>query len=154
MNYSEFVAYLSCDTGNNRNVKSSAEVGRIARLCREWAEHVTKNSEHYTRSLCGFCAIAAGKVFTELLKANYAPVIHLWEGRKCTHCFIQVDDYVVDITATQFEEFRDKKVLILHEKEAIEYRYYSTSKTFDSIKALREHQISTGWPTEQICYNF
>lgn len=125
----------------------------IAASCRTWAEEFANETDDFGSDLNGMCAIASTKVFTELKKKGYNPRIHLWAGDSCAHCFVVVDDYIVDITATQFWGHRDQKVVVLHEKEASEFEYYGTSKIFTSTKALRKHQESTHWPSEQLAYD-
>jgi hypothetical protein len=66
------------------------------------------------------------------------------------HVFIVVDDHVVDITATQFREFEDTKIVVLHTKEAEQYDFYETSQMFETPQKLRKYQVRNHWPGEQI----
>ena len=125
----------------------------IAASCRTWAEEFANEAELFSSDLNGLCGIASAKVFLELKAKGYKPVIHLHAGDDCAHCFVVVEDYIVDVTATQFWGHKDVKVVVLHEKEAVEFEYYTTSKTFTTVKALRKHQESTQWPSEQIAYD-
>ena len=132
---------------------TKSSIHLIAASCRTWAEEFAGSTEWADQSLNGLCAIASAKVFLELKKRNYRPEIHLYSGSDCAHCFVVVEDYIVDITATQFWGNRDQKVVILHEKEATEFEYYTTSKVFGTVKQLRKHQESTRWPSYQIAFD-
>ena len=123
----------------------------IANTCRLWAEKIVCNNPDYSRDMTGFCAIAAGHVFNELLKHKYKPEIHLWAGRASAHCFVVVDDHVVDIAATQFYQHRLSPVVILHEKLAQQFEYYNTSQTFTTVLQLQTYQHNNGWPLNQTC---
>ena len=126
-----------------------ARVGAIAARARKWTEiRADRAGDDETNGLCGWCAISAAYLFRELSNAGIKVELHLADG----HCFTVVDDHIVDVTATQFDEFRNTKINILHVKEAADFWYYETVKTFDNPTALRDHQLKKKWPKNQIAY--
>ena len=68
------------------------------------------------------------------------------------HVFLVVGDYVVDITATQFYEYRSRRILILHRKEAEVHWFHQGDDIFETADDLRAHQIRTGWPKAQTAH--
>ena len=110
--------------------------------------------QHDKETLCGWCAIAAAELHKNLSREGIAAVIVMWQDPYSVnaHCYIKVDDYVVDITATQFQEYRDVPVLILHEREAEVNEYHTGLIEFSCTKALRNHQKRELWPSSQIAF--
>lgn len=82
-------------------------VYNIAKRSRLWAEARAK-SYGYPYDLCGMCAITAGHLHRALRQAGFKSVIACGPF----HCFVLLNGYVVDVTATQFEGHRNRKVLI------------------------------------------
>jgi hypothetical protein len=120
----------------------------IAAKVREWTEAKAFRADYNPDTLCGWCAIAAAQLFRELTREKVPAEIHYVSG----HCFVVIDDYVVDVTATQFDEFAKEKILIRHVKELSEHWYYQTEKVFTKPIELRDHQLKEKWPRKQIAY--
>ena len=120
----------------------------IAKRVREWTEKKAERAHYNAHNLCGWCAISAAQLFRELRRENIPAELHYVSG----HCFVVVDDHVVDVTATQFMKFEQIEINIMHHKEAGDYWYYQSEKTFDSPTKLRDHQIKNNWPKREICY--
>lgn len=121
----------------------------IANRVRKWTAIRAKKANYYPHDLMGWCAISAAYLFRELQKAGIESAIHVKDYDDC-HCFVVVDDHVVDVTATQFPAFRNNPVLIMHIREAEAYSFYTTEKVFKFPDELRAHQIRTKWPKRQI----
>lgn len=128
-------------------------VHEIALEVRAWTERAAiKAGEWDSTDLCGWCAIASAELQRRLLRENIKAELHLaMRGMSC-HVYVVVDDHVVDVTATQFREFRNSTVVLEHHKEVEYLWYYQTSQVFASGKDLRKHQIREQWPREQIAY--
>lgn len=120
----------------------------IARRVRKWTEQKADRANYNPDTLCGWCAISAAHLFRELSNAGIKAKLHYVPG----HCFVSVDDYVVDVTATQFVAFENKEIVIIHLKEAEQYWYYDQSVIFDNPGMLRDHQLRENWPRRQIAY--
>lgn len=121
----------------------------IAQEVRYWAE-----SRSDKDNLCGMCAIATAELWTRLRNENIKSEIHLWENRDGSHVFLVVDDMIVDITATQFIQFKHTPVLIMHQREGESVSYYHrSSKVFSTADELRRFQKKTRWPVNQIAHS-
>ena len=121
----------------------------IAKRVRTWTEKKAERARYNPHNLCGWCAISAAQLFRELRREGIDAELHYVSG----HCFVSVDDHIVDVTATQFSKFENVEINIIHLKEAQQtFCYYETEKTFDSPTKLRDHQIKNNWPKREICY--
>lgn len=119
----------------------------IASSVRKWAEKYAEK-EDMPDDLTGMCGIASAELSRRLTEANIPHEIHLFNDFGC-HVFIAVDDHVLDVTATQFHEFKHTKIVFRHYKEAEQYYYYQPSEIFANAEALRKHQLKTNWPMHQ-----
>lgn len=125
-------------------------VTNLARKVRAWCEaENVKLETPKNKNLCGWCAIATARLWKELNAQGVKGQIHLSLSGPCAHVFLVVDDHIVDVTATQFPQFRNEKLVILHEKEAEGYWFYKAEKKFDNTDKLREDQVASGWPACQ-----
>lgn len=114
-------------------------------------KYFDENHESYgvDEDLMGLCAIASAKLFIELKKHGYNPQI----AENTCHCFLVVNDHIVDITAGQFD--KQRRIVIKHLSKRIkklnhvEY-YWEVEKLFDSVKDLRTYQFEMRWPNCQI----
>ncbi len=120
----------------------------IALRVRDWTQRKADAANFNPHNLCGWCAISAAHLFRELKRAGIDSELHYVGG----HCFVVVNDYIVDVTATQFKELRSEKVFIIHHKAAQQYWFYETTEIFKYPMQLREHQIKKNWPKNEICY--
>lgn len=118
----------------------------LAKLVRYWAE---EEADEYSKDLCGWCAICSAELHKRLEKAGISALIVMQNGSMGSHVFLNVDGWIVDVTATQFKEFRNKKVVLLHEKESEQFDFYEPDQVFTSVKDLVKWQIKAGWPVRQ-----
>ena len=124
-------------------------VTAIALDVRYWAEDRAKYA-----CLSGMCAIASAELHRRLAEVGIASEIHVWYWHydESAHVYCVVDDFVVDVTATQFKEFRNRPVVIMHTREAEVYTYYQTQEVFKDAGSLRKMQKRTKWPAEQVAF--
>jgi hypothetical protein len=132
------------------NTELYNKVFPVAQKVRQWTQKQADRKHYYAHSLMGWCAIASAQLFRELKRAGIDSTIHLHEGDGPCHCFVVVDDHVVDVTATQFDEFVDKEIVILPKSKAEKYDFYTTCETFNYPNDLRDYQLDTDWPRDQI----
>src|ERR1017187_1124461 len=130
--------------------------GRVAAIAfgtRVWVQERAFISNYNADDLEGWCAIASCELYKRLKADGITAVIHMWvsEWGEC-HCFCVVEDYVVDITATQFGKFRDRDVVIMPILEAMEYEMYRGTEVFKCGKDLRRYQKRNRWPSQQVCF--
>lgn len=133
------------------NRQKRALITEHANRVRTWAE-LTNSRRAFPgpSNLLGWCAIASARLWRELSAAGIESEIHMATGGGCgSHVFLVVDDHVVDVTASQFNEFYKKKLVIMHRKEAEQHWFYRTDDVFETADELRRSQIRTGWPKEQ-----
>lgn len=122
------------------------KVREVASKAREWAEIKQRKYQFLFRpDLCGMCAKASGYLFELLSKEGIKAKIAINDK----HCFVIVNDYIVDITATQYG--REKIYIIpLAEAENQYYNYWTVTATFDNIEVVRNYQESEGWAEHQM----
>ena len=130
------------------------QVRNIASDVRRWAEDQAYDKTlDEVHDLNGYCAIAAAELHRRLVSEGIRNELHMaTHGCGSSHCWVVVNDHVVDVTATQFGPFRAQPVVVLHEKEAEQHWFYRTTEIFYSSKSLRKSQQRTGWPPHQIAY--
>lgn len=77
-------------------------ITQIAREVRSKAESYA--DEHgYSEDLGGMCAVASAALHFRLLQNGYkSRIVWTSANRRCTHCFVEVNKKIVDITASQF----------------------------------------------------
>lgn len=125
-------------------------VFQIATETRQWVQAKADRTNYNPQDLCGWCAIAAAELHKRLTSEGIQSEIQMFTDCGC-HCYCVVEDHVVDVTATQFKEFKNTPVVILHQKEAIQ-DYHNGKLVFLTAKELRKHQKETRWPSQQIAY--
>lgn len=141
--------------------KLHTSVLHLAKEVRKWTE-----SQHRIRlgydmevedldlhfDLNGWCAIASAELHNRMSLAGISAKIHMAEIDMGCHVFLNVEDYVVDVTATQFSEHRRDKILVIHSREAEMNWFHSPDRTFLNSKKLRAYQIKKGWPQDQVAF--
>lgn len=127
-----------------------ALVTAIAHEVREWLE-ILAEADGYREGydMMGYCAIASAELHRKLELAGIESEMHLARGNWASHVFVVVEDHIVDVTATQFDELHDK-VTILHLKEGDHKYYWQTHKAFKTPKKLANFQQRAGWPEWQV----
>jgi hypothetical protein len=123
----------------------------LARDVRDWAENLAYD-ETLKNDLLGWCAIASAELSRRLTQHGIDSEIHISENENGSHAFILVDDYVVDVTATQFTEFSHQPIVVLHHREAEIYDFYQSKYIFESADDFRLWQKKTKWPASQIAF--
>lgn len=131
------------------NANLHSNVLAVATDVRYWAEGRANNED-----LNGWCARASAELFKQLKAEDIEAEIHVWnetEGEP-SHVFVVVEDHVVDVTATQFPEFVDTPVVIMHQREAEAHEFYQTKHVFHSVQELLKYQKKTRWPGHQMAF--
>ena len=126
-----------------------AIVEAIATDVRYWAEGRSERED-----LNGWCARASAELFKQLNYRGIPAEIHAWvDGDdESAHVYVVVDDFVVDVTATQFREFKNVPVLIMHMKEAEAHEFYRSVAVFKTVRELRSWQKKGRWPPDQVAF--
>lgn len=127
---------------------------RIALRTREWAEKLAKRKD-LAEDLCGLCAIASGHLHRELRNEGYRSVLATHDN----HCFVLLNGYVVDVTASQFEGYERKRVVLqplrkLRQKHATDAWWapkWDIVHTSTTRRGMRKYQVDQGWnPNEAV----
>lgn len=122
-------------------------VKELAGEGRAWAEvEQLKNPDLYYSDLCGLCAKASVKVH-QLLTTHSFPA-KLVVNHK--HCFVKYDEFVVDVTATQYGL---EKIFIENHFQTLKRpngHYWQVGEIFDKAEELVIHQKQAFWPESQI----
>jgi len=129
------------------NRQCRQQVLAIARAVRPWAE---QRDIGLGRGLCGMCARASAELWYRLDAAGIPAGIRVHDSGPMSHVFVVVDDWVVDVTATQFDQFRNHPIVMLHTREAESYTFYQADAEFDTARDLIRYQEFTSWPRSQI----
>lgn len=124
----------------------SKKVIQIATETRLWAE---KHEYAFHDDLKCMCAIASVELFKRLKDKNYKPQLHVaTHAIGGSHVFITLNNYIIDITATQFGH--PQRVIIKRKNVfTIINWYWRSDKTFKTHKKLIEFQQKTGWSKNQ-----
>lgn len=118
---------------------------------RDWAERLSQRRQCSHRDdLCGYCAIASARLWSLLRSQGIPAELHEAETALGNHVFVVVDDHLVDVTATQFQDYRDQSVVICHRRWADHQWWWRTVRVHESAADLRRHQSRVGWPRNQI----
>jgi hypothetical protein len=128
------------------------QVYTIAQVVRYWAEGRARGTMG-ANDLCGWCAICAAELHRQLTVAGITSEIHSHNSVWGSHCYVAVEDHIVDVTATQFSEFSNQPVVILHTREAQAYWFYQSDEFFTSADNLRIWQKRNKWPKHQLAYS-
>jgi hypothetical protein len=122
--------------------KSNLEtIYAIAHDVRLWAEYYAEDAD-FPKDLGGLCAIASGELHARLKRNGISSTIVLYEGFELGHCFVEAEGHVVDVTATQFHNVKEKVVLRPIE-EARDWNWWTSTKRFESVRDLKNYQH--GW---------
>ena len=101
---------------------------RTAWEVRRWCERRAKNSK-YWENLCGLCATASKRIFTKLKNAGIPCTL----AETSYHCFVLTENYLVDVTATQFDL---AKVVILNRNKVPAEEYWQPKREFHSLSSF------------------
>jgi hypothetical protein len=123
------------------------KVRRIAHAARKWAEEYAEEHGKCSDLMC-LCAIASAELHKRLRAAKIPSVII--ENKY--HCFVLIEDKVVDITATQFKYALgvSEPVFIRKHEDISHHHFYKQTVQHETVDSLREHQKKEGWPRDQI----
>lgn len=128
------------------NLENKDKIFEIATEVRAWSELIQKQtSSLYGENLCGLCAISSARLFSRLKEENIIVKI-AYNDR---HCFLLTEDnYVVDVTATQFG-FQNVITIEPYNEILCLSTAYEIKELHDSPIALRSCQLKNNWPYHQ-----
>lgn len=114
------------------------QILQIAKQVRTWAE---SNKGSFPINLEGMCMRASHKLYQELSRAGFKPSFY-YSSR---HVAITIDNLVIDVTATQFTEYKYAKIVVT------ELNRYKINKKFGFrvINLNNMKLLGKAWPVEQ-----
>lgn len=120
----------------------------IARAVREWAEERAAQFGDSDPQLSCYCAIASAKMSMILAAEGIKHRIGYAHSPIGGHMYILIDNWIIDVTATQFGE--DEKILVRHAHATRLPWYHRTKQTFMSAQTLLRWQQRSYWPEDQM----
>lgn len=141
---------------------SDLDLDKIQKIAKEIREDcLIKYKKRFESDLFGCCAIASGRLHKRLIEEGYNPIIVQTSHPKdndCSHCYVVVGEYVVDITATQFGE--NESVCLFKfgkhkkkEQKKLWYWYSEFVEFYPNTNILKKEQKRNNWPVEQIYWS-
>ena len=128
----------------------------LARESRVWVEQLNAWDHDYRDDpkdwvvdTSGYCAIASADLHQRLKDADCYAQIAMSNGYLGSHVFVLFDDHIIDITADQFSEFRERPLVFEHQRLLADSQWHSIDEIFDTVAALKRYQRKTGWPAHQ-----
>lgn len=127
--------------------KTLNSIKRQARWVRKWAEKEYPK----TSTLSQKCAICSW-ILLQRLKSFHVNAMFVINSFQF-HCYVKVDDFIVDVTATQFncEEKVFPKVMVVPQEEAT-FEYYDMPIWEDQFSSDDPEKIRSylrKWPRDQ-----
>lgn len=121
------------------NKKAIRKIQRLAALTRhELHKFISVHYDVFDYDWACSCLVCAWAL-EKILKAHgFKAELCIGEYDSCTHAFVVVDGYVVDITATQFQ--RPEVVVELFEG----------SDYVSEFKGIKAHKHISTWPRDQV----
>lgn len=105
---------------------------------------------YYDKELCGACAVASGKLQKILKTYGIKSTLYMgYHKSLALHCWLETDNYLVDITFTQFN-YKADKVLIISKKSP-KYLDYRDKKIWKKI-SLAKHDLKYWFGSESPKY--
>ena len=112
---------------------------------RDRSEKIAKK-EKLDKKLCGLCARGSAILYTLLDKQEIKAEIIRTRADYC-HCYVRVDNYILDISATQFGKGR---YCIWDSRHTFLGEWTKIKTVYNNINQLKTDQIEEGWPKSQI----
>jgi hypothetical protein len=126
------------------------EITRLAGEVREAAKELAIDiyqEEHGAADpfdLCGMCAIASYALEQVLFDHGYESefiLAILDDPRPCSHCWVEIDGWIIDITATQFgPEYHDVHIVPIGDNDPMNNMYKIKNQ-----KLVKTIMIFTSW---------
>lgn len=125
-------------------MKKKQSIRTIARRVRRWAERVDERRDGKDPNLGGLCAIASRQLHAELVLAGYEARI----AYRQEHCFVLVEDYLVDVTASQFGGPR----IVVRQIKRLDPVpwYWQHQRTYKTNRGFNARLKKDRWPRMQM----
>jgi hypothetical protein len=101
--------------------------------------------EGFGWGLAGLCCRASADVFRALKKAGFSPTLVLAD----CHGWVELDGWIIDITATQFERLKARRVHVASSGSYRGEHWADHPRRFQDVEEARRTQVKLGWPYDQ-----
>jgi len=117
-------------------------IKKLGKYIRSEVEVWTKdNSDVDSYNLAGACAIASYVMYRALIKFGYKPQFIMADSGCGCHCWVELDNHVIDLTATQFNMALPKVLItkkIDYFKSIPELKsYYDSKKNNSAVSSTK-----------------
>jgi hypothetical protein len=103
-----------------------------------WTKHNPDIDEY---DLAGACAIASYTLYRCLIKLGYQPKLIMADSGCGCHCWVELNNYIIDLTATQFNKALPKVLIVSkysYKKLIPELKNYKTlSNNKNAVKFIK-----------------
>lgn len=127
------------------------KINDIATKSRIWLEKT--HSKNFPSHFCGACAIASTFILKQLLAAEIPARVMIAEIIGGQHAFVETDEYVIDITAQQFQRDVDRylpDIIVRHKDERKELFWKQIVARLVSPEDVVNFTSEPRWPDGQI----
>lgn len=127
------------------------KINDIATKSRIWLEKT--HSKNFPSHFCGACAIASTFILRQLILAEIPAKVMISKIIGGQHAFVETDDYVIDITAQQFQRDVDRylpDIIVRHKDERREQFWQDIQARLLSPEDVINFTSEPKWPDEQI----
>jgi hypothetical protein len=116
-----------------------------AKEVREWA----LKQEYSNSTLFGYCAICSFELFKRLRAKKLEPIFYLIENDSYgDHCFVICDNFLIDVTATQFDINEPINIIDINEVDDKKWFWnYKQAKQLKTVKQIKSEMVK--WPSDQ-----
>lgn len=135
-----------------------SEIRDLAVMVRRWADLSAEQYDCYDETLCGMCAIASAELFRLLVRRGVPAKLQIVHNNGLGHVCVIVNDYFIDVTATQFDDSFDEVMMVEVNKENLPWWWGGTNsrkqkvqrRRFTNVADLRNFMKQEGWPRTQM----
>lgn len=115
---------------------------------KQYARKQPLSEDLCAKSLRGFCAVGASKLFSNLIENGFNAKIVMAEKGNHAHFFVKLNGCVLDVTATQFGQ---EEIVCIPAKSVRKNEWYWNAKfQFESPQEVHEVQLYEDWPKAQV----
>jgi hypothetical protein len=113
------------------------EVKQIATEVRRWIEQNLPSD--CDDNLCGACSFGSYLLTKVLQKNGYDAYFVEGDYKNSCHCWVELDDVIIDITATQFGNY--PKIYITNNDD----NYYINTYGTNAVREVKKQWFQGGW---------
>lgn len=115
---------------------------------KSYARKVPLSEDLCVKTLRGFCAVGAAKLYSSLQEEGFNARLVMAENYNHAHFFVKLNNCVLDITATQFGH---EEVICIPAKSVQKREWYWQAKFhIESPLEMHQMQLHEDWPEAQI----